>query len=221
MKRGSCRSEGDVGERRGAPRAACAALALLAALLGCGVGKASGGSADRDAVAEPPTATVEAPAPSDTGRDYDIPHLPAEKLRLTGAATGLDDPLRTIETSLAQRDSARLQELMVTPREYEEILFPSFPAAHPPIDASFETIWVLHVTDAQRGLRRVLRDHGGKDVRILDVRFERPDQDFVNFVLDETSRVDLEVNGARVKNVQLFGSVLHIGDQYKVLSYPD
>jgi hypothetical protein len=40
-------------------------------------------------------------------------------------------------------------------------------------------------------------------------------------VLDETSRVDLEVDGERRENVKLFGSVFHIGEQYKLLSYPD
>jgi hypothetical protein len=53
------------------------------------------------------------------------------------------------------------------------------------------------------------------------VRFEKPGQDFVNFVLDETSEVDLEVDGERRDGVRLFGSVFHVGDQWKVLSYPD
>jgi hypothetical protein len=67
----------------------------------------------------------------------------------------------------------------------------------------------------------VVREYGGRRVRILDVRFEKPDQDFVNFVLHETSEVDLEVDGERRDGVRLFGSVFHVGDRWKVLSYPD
>jgi hypothetical protein len=158
---------------------------------------------------------------ADTGRGYEIPRLPPEKLRLSGAAEGMDGLLRTVERALAERDSTRLEDLMVTAQEFRDILFPSFPAAHPPINADFETVWLLQASDSRRGLRRLLRDYGGKKVRILAIRFENPHQDFVNFVLDETSRVDLEVDGERRENVKLFGSVFHIGEQYKLLSYPD
>jgi hypothetical protein len=154
-------------------------------------------------------------------RGYEIPSLPPDRLRLKEAATSLDHLLRTVERALAEQDSTRLLELMVTDREFAEILFPAFPAAHPPINAPLETVWVLHLGDAVRGWRKLLREYGGREVRILEVRFERPDQDFVNFVLDETSTVDVEVDGEHRRGVRLFGSVFHVGDQYKVLSYPD
>jgi hypothetical protein len=165
-------------------------------------------------------AHVQGPA-AEAGRGYEIPRLPPERLRLSGAADGLDGLLRTVEQAIAERDSIRLQALLVTPEEFRDILFPAFPAAHPPINADFETVWVLQAGDSQRGLRHLLHDYGGRQVRILSVRFEKPGQDFVNFVLDETSRVDLEVDGAHESGVRLFGSVFHIGDQYKILTYPD
>ncbi len=175
---------------------------------------------EASAVSDPVNAP-EPPSDRTGARDYEIPRLGEEDLRLSGAASSLEDLLRTVERALAERDSTRLLELLVTDREFGEILFPSFPAAHPPINAPLETVWMLHVGDALRGWRKVMREYGGKDVRIHDIRFEKPDQDFVNFVAHETSRVDLEVDGVRRENVQLFGSVFHVGDQYKVLSYPD
>ncbi|MGH7551339.1 MAG: hypothetical protein ACREMD_05970 [Gemmatimonadota bacterium] len=155
------------------------------------------------------------------GRPYDIEELPSEELRLTGSAPSLDDLLLTFEVALVEHDTTRLLDLMITEREYREILYPAFPAAHPPINARFETLWVTHYPDARRGLMRLLRDYGGRDVPILDLRFERPDQDFVNFVLHETSRVDAEVDGVREDDLRLFGSVVRVGDQWKILSYPD
>jgi hypothetical protein len=186
----------------------------LLALAGCGPAEAARESArEGTAPTDPP--------PADGGRGYDIPVLAPHELRLEGAAAGLDDLLRTVETALAESDSVRLLELMVTADEYRRVFYPAFPAAHPPINADFETLWVLHVTDALPGLRKVVREYGGRRVRILDVRFEKPDQDFVNFVLHERSEVDLQVDGERRDGVRLFGSVLHVGDRWKVLSYPD
>ena len=160
-------------------------------------------------------------APADTGGGYVIEPLSVEVLRLEGARGSLGDLLHTVERGLAESDTARLTELMINEREYRDILFPAFPASHPPINAGFETVWILQYPDSYRGLRRLLERYGGKDVRVLDVRFDHPDQDFVNFILHETSRVDVTVDGDSLHDVRLFGSVIRIGDQWKVLTYPD
>jgi len=160
-------------------------------------------------------------APADTGRGYVIEPLSVEELRLDGAAGSLDELLRAVERGLAESDTVRLTELMINEREYRDILFPAFPASHPPINAGFETVWILQYPDSFRGLRRLLERYGGKDIRVLDVRFDHPDQDFVNFILHETSRVDVTVDGDTLHDVRLFGSVIRIGDQWKVLTYPD
>lgn len=152
---------------------------------------------------------------------YTIEPLPPESLRLTGAATNLDGLRRTVERALADSDTLRLFDLMVTMEEYRRILYPAFPAAHPPIGADFASIWVNHYPDSYRGLKHLMRRFGGREVHILDIRFDHPHQDFVNFVLHETSRVDIETDGAREDNVRLFGSVFRVGDQWKVLSYPE
>ena len=159
--------------------------------------------------------------PPDTGRGYVIDPLPPETLRLDGAAGSLDELLRTVERGLAASDTARLDDLMIDQREYREILFPAFPASHPPINADFETLWVLQYPDSYRGLRRLLERYGGKDIRVTAIRFDEPDQDFVNFVLHETSRLDVTVDGEPRSGVRLFGSVVRVGDQWKVLTYPD
>jgi hypothetical protein len=157
----------------------------------------------------------------DTGRAYTIERLPPQALRLDGAARSLDDLLRTVERGLADSDTARLYDLMINEREYRDILFSAFPASHPPINAPFETVWILQYGDSWRGLHRILERYQGREVHVTAIRFDRPDQDFVNFILHETSRVDLVVDGRALRNVRLFGSVIRIGDQWKVLTYPD
>jgi hypothetical protein len=159
--------------------------------------------------------------PEDSAGGYVIQRLPPEALELDGGASSLDDLLRTVERSLADSDTSRLLDLMIGEREYRDILFPAFPAAHPPINASFETLWVLQYPDSYRGIERLVTLYGSRDVRILNVRFDKPDQDFVNFVLHEGSRVDVAVDGRRIQGARLFGSVVEIGDQWKVLTYPD
>ncbi len=145
----------------------------------------------------------------------------AEGPALEGGVGTLDELLRAVETALAARDTQRLVALMVSEAEYRDVVYPALPAAHPPINASFESIWVTHFPDAYEGLLTTLRTYGGRDVRILDVRFEAPDQDFGPFTLHETSRVDIVVDGRREDDRRLFGSVIHAGDRWKVLSYPD
>lgn len=191
-------------------RPALLGLAAAALVWGCG----SGGPAPAEGGTNPP-------APEWAPRGYTIQRLPAESLALRGAAASLDDLLRTVERGLAERDTARLEALTVNAREFRSILFPAFPAAHPPIDAPVDVVWIQQFTDTRRGLRHALHALGGRDVRIEDIRFDRPNQDFVNFVLDETSHVDLVVDGERLEDVRLFGSVVRVGDRWKVLTWPD
>lgn len=186
--------------------------ALLAFSAGCGETDALKAKADAAFL------VISEPIP---GVNYQIERLPPESLRLTGAVGSMAELLDTIEAGLAARDTNRLLGLMVTEEEYRRILYPAFPASHPPINADFASMWVTHFPDAYRGLKTLLRRYGGKDVEILALRFEKPNQDFTNFVLHETSRVDIETGGAREDNLRLFGSVLRVGDQWKVLSYPD
>jgi hypothetical protein len=165
---------------------------------------------------------IEAPADSGPGkRLYRIAPLSPSKLELDGAAVSMDDLVLTLEVALARHDTTRLLDLMIDEREYRDILYPAFPAAHPPINAGFETLWITHYPDAWRGLMLLMRDYGGRDVRVMNVRFDRPDQDFVNFTLHETSHVDVEIDGVREDHLRLFGSVVRVGNQWKVLSYPD
>lgn len=191
-----------------APLLFCLAFGAYAALGlgGCGAPERGGQASSEEHIAD---------------RSYEIEPLPPGKLHLDGAARSMDDLLLTLEVALARHDTSRLEDLMINEREYREVLYPAFPAAHPPINASFETLWITHYTDAYRGLRRLLGVYGGRDVRILTTRFKKPDQDFVNFVLHETSRVDADIDGVRQENLRLFGSVVRVGDQWKVLSYPD
>lgn len=164
-------------------------------------------------------ATETVPTPDDRG--YEIRPLPPGSLRLTGAAGSLAELLETIERGIAERDTARLFDLMITMREYETIVYPALPVAHPPFNASFETVWATHFGDAWRGLHDIVRKYGGREVRIHALRFEKPDQDFVNYVLHETSEVDITVDGLPLIGVRLFGSVVRVGERWKVLSYPD
>lgn len=162
-----------------------------------------------------------APAAPEIERGYAIERLPSEELTLEGAAPSLDELLRTVERSLADSDTSRLLDLMIGEREYRHILYPAFPAAHPPINASFETLWVLQYPDSFRGMHRLLALYGGRDVHILNVRFDEPDQDYVNFVLHQGSRVDIKVDGERIPDTRLFGSAIEVGNQWKILTYPD
>lgn len=210
--------------------AAFGALAIAGAVAGRGTGSADGaGSSAASAQAVPsgsdggalPGDTLVAPLPKWAPKGYALEPIPPEARRLEGAAGSLDAMLRTIETGLAERDTQRLFDLMINEREYREIFYPALPAAHPPIDARFETLWVTHFPDAWRGLKEALGRYGGKDVKILAVRFAAPNQDFVNFALHQTSRVDLVVDGKRIADARLFGSVLVVDGRWKVLSWPD
>lgn len=240
VPRGAYPGRGKRARRRGLRRPALLAIVSIAvafgvlliagAIAGCGTGSADG--ARSPDAAEPdfprgseggalPGDSLGPPAPKWRPVGYRIEPIPPQRRRLEGAAESLDELLRAIEVALAERDTQRLASLMVGEREYREIFYPALPAAHPPMNASFETLWVSHFPDSWRGLERALDRFGGRDVNILAVRFAASNQDLVNFVLHQRSRVDLVVDGQMRPDVRLFGSVIVVDGRWKVLSYPD
>ncbi|MDX1661506.1 MAG: hypothetical protein R3326_06925 [Gemmatimonadota bacterium] len=205
-------------------------LAIAGAIAACGTGSADGVNSPADAEPDFPRGsaagalpgdTLVSPAPKWRPDGYEIEPIPPDERRLEGAARSLDGLLRTIETALAERDTQRLARSMLSEREYREIFYPALPAAHPPMNASFETLWVSHFPDSWRGLELALGRYGGRDVEILAVRFAAPNQDLVNFALHHVSRVDLIVDGEMRPDARLFGSVIVVDGRWKVVSYPD
>ena len=106
------------------PAAFLVAIAAVASACGEPLDGTAGAAVDR----------ADSGAPG-SGPGYAIEPLPPERLVLDGAASSLDDLLRTVERGLAEHDTTRLDDLMIDEREYEDILYPAFPASRPPINA--------------------------------------------------------------------------------------
>lgn len=159
-------------------------------------------------------------APADTGRGYVIEPLSVEELRVDGATGSLEELLRTVERGLAESDTVRLTELMIDEREYRDILFSAFPVSHPHqrrirdrLDPAVPGL--LPRAEAPAG---TVRRKGHPRAR-RSLRSPGPGLRQLHPARDQPCR---RHGGRRLlHDVRLFGSVIRIGDQWKVLTYPD
>lgn len=137
------------------PRALPLALALAAAIHGGCVDAASATAPDDAPLAPAPAASI----PVDVG---------PEPLR--AGLPGLRAVAEAIVDGLSRGDARALAAVLVDQGEYERRLFPhlaNHPSAH---QMGPELLWQMQSRESLDDMERALRLHGGRPLRLVDVR---------------------------------------------------
>jgi hypothetical protein len=120
---------------------------------------------------------------------------------------------------LREKDEELLNSLRVTEREYKEILFPEFPAAAGNAPPEFH--WFLTNTHSRAGIENALGTWGGEDFELVDVVVTQGTTDYRTFRI--LNKVELKVKdrkgGPEIRQLRIFGSVVELKGQYKILSF--
>jgi hypothetical protein len=142
---------------------------------------------------------------------------------LVHARSSLDEVALAALAALERKDAAALQDLRITKREYVELLFPEFPMARDPRNTvTPEFAWFLLDSKSRSGLNEALQDHGGQRLELLEVIVSEGIEEYDSFRLHK--KVKLRVGSPEKDEeavIRLFGSVVELDGQFKILSYPD
>lgn len=149
-----------------------------------------------------------APAPPSPGR------------RLENAAPSERALAERVLVALKKRDAQALQALRVTEREYRELLWPEFPAAQPGNTVPVDFHWFHLDVRSRSGISSAINDHGGQDYELLEVIPTGGVEEYPTFKI--LNRVALKVrapDGAE-EVIRVFGSVVVLDGQYKIIGFP-
>ncbi|HYD55235.1 MAG TPA: hypothetical protein VEA99_21555 [Gemmatimonadaceae bacterium] len=136
---------------------------------------------------------------------------------LAHGAPSAEAALRAVVRAASTHDTAMLVRLAVTRAEWGRLYYPTSRFARPPYRSPAALQWGLTVAASDKGVRRLLRELGGRDVTVRDVRCGPPRDEGANQLwlgCEVTYRV-----GARDATRSITGALIARDGRVKVLSY--
>lgn len=139
---------------------------------------------------------------------------------LKGGYDSIDALIGAFLGALHARDMRGIGELMVTRDEYRDLLFPHFQAGKEGDPVEFH--WTLLSTKSVSGVRAAVKEHGGRELELLGVRFKSETRDYGPFRLTGRPRLQVrQVSTGETGELRVLGSIVELEGQYKFLSFND
>ena len=169
-------------------------LLCLAAAVGC----AQGGPAQRSGTAS---------ANQDSSRQLD------------NACRSPFELAQRVLLALQMRDQAMLESLRISEQEFGRYIWPGLPASRPERNVPFDYAWGELDQKSRMSLHRLLSRYGGKRYRLLQVDFAGESTRYGSYVVHRASRLNLMNDRGEQRKLALFGSVVELDRQFKLMSY--
>jgi hypothetical protein len=124
--------------------------------------------------------------------------------------------VRQYLNALSERDTNRLNRLVIDAREFIDLYYPSSPYTRPPYRQNPSFVWFIIQQNSQKGMSRALARFGGRSVHYLGQDCRRAESQGANRFWECTVRV--ESDGKKQPPQRLFGSILERAGRYKFVS---
>lgn len=158
-----------------------------------------------------------------TPAHYDT--LARNPIPLMGGRPSADSLVAAALDGLGRNDTALLKELLVTRDEYMKVLYPElgkhWPGARDSRPEIAEALWTNHAGNAMKGLRRALRDLGGRKLTLKRVEFADGAKEYVSYTTHEGTIVTAAEAGGKEQTIGAIGSIVEKDGVFKLMSYRD
>lgn len=104
----------------------------------------------------------------------------------------------------------------MTKEEFHSFVWPKLPSREKGFPADF--IWGYTIAHSTKELKRAFADHGGRRYRYLAVTFE-DSEDFGDYRIHRWPLVKVRDERGRERELQLFGHILEVDDEFKFYSF--
>ncbi len=131
-------------------------------------------------------------------------------------ATSKEQLVTKLVQGIHNRDTASLTRLAVSRAEFAYLYYPNHPQSKPPYELSPQLMWFRLTANSEKGLRRALREFGGRELKPLYSCADSIQIQNGNMVW---SRCVIKVPGKDSSDVSLFSAIVGREGVYKILSY--
>ena len=121
--------------------------------------------------------------------------------------------------ALAADDFDRLDALALNQLEFRTVVWPELPSSRPERGVPFDYAWGDLHQKSTNELRRLVHRAGGTPLELVSIGFDGESTVYETFTVHRESRLTVRDQEGTERDVQLFGSILQRGDEYKLFSY--
>ena len=139
--------------------------------------------------------------------------------RLEGGSPSRDTLIRRLVAAVAARDTAALRSMVLTAREYADLVYPSSPYIHPPYEQPAALAWMQIAHPSVSGFKRLVERRGGVQLTLEGYQCAaRPKREGKNTLWSDCV-LRLSAPGLRSATERWFGSIIERDGQFKLVSY--
>ncbi len=146
--------------------------------------------------------------------------VPVSGPGLTNAGASMKDLCARMLDALHQKDRETLRAISITEEEYRHIIWPQLPISKiKQWQSRYDFVWGQHMMKSGSCLEDLLVGYGGKHYSLVDVRIVEDVTDYEDYRVHRDARVIVTDDTGRKRELNLFGSIVEMHGQYKIMSY--
>ncbi|HKS06456.1 MAG TPA: hypothetical protein VJR92_09105 [Gemmatimonadaceae bacterium] len=138
---------------------------------------------------------------------------------LRNASRSRDSLYARFVRALERSDTSAFRAMLVSPREFIDLIYPESPYTHPPYRQSPRIRWGLMEMGSSQGLTRLMTRRGGKPLGALGMECPTPPARNGKSTLWNDCVVRVRQADGSETREQLFGSIVERGGLFKFYSY--
>ena len=142
-----------------------------------------------------------------------------QKRDLAHSGDSIDDLAKRVLTAIESNDIKKLDVLRINRDEFKNYLWPEFPASKS--NVPFDFAWDNLNGKTIKGMTRAVTDFGGQAFTLLDVSFEKGDENYGTFRIYPSALLHVVGSDGKERTLTFCGSVVEKDGEFKLLSYRD
>lgn len=140
---------------------------------------------------------------------------------LTEGPTSLDDLGAQLVDALNRKDIHQLNTLMLTQREYSEILYPALPLSKPDWNTPADVAWRMHVANRDKQQDRIVAQWGAKQLQYVSLAYPGKPDTYPTLEVLRGAELIVRTREDREQTLTFVGSALKQGERLKLIGWKD
>ena len=146
-------------------------------------------------------------------------------LTLSGGTSSTESLVHLALKGLQNNDTALLQSLVITEKEYMDIVFPEqgmhWAGARDSRPEVREFLWENQFGSSVKGLRRSLRDLGGRKLTLRNIDFTGGEKEYVSYTVHEGTEITVSDEEGKEHRLKAIGSIIEKDGTFKLMAWRD